>query len=258
MRILPKVSAYCATYGRVHLLEEAVYSFLIQDYQGPKELIILNDFPKQQIYFDHPEVKVYNLKEKINILGKKFNETVKYCTGEIIFPWEDDDVYLPHKLRTTVNKLLTSNKKIFHAQQAFYELSKGNIIKAVNYFGHDLTYHVNMAMYKTVFDNVSGYYIADGVDLDITSMDRFFQSQNYQSERLNDNEIFYIYRLNSTNSYHGTWLGHEPEGQSKECEKYINSIMHSIPTGDYYLNPHWDFDYDKICKKLFENNLTAN
>ena len=40
----PKVSCYCATYGRVSLLEESVHSFLIQDYDGEKELIILNDF----------------------------------------------------------------------------------------------------------------------------------------------------------------------------------------------------------------------
>ncbi|MEZ4657920.1 MAG: glycosyltransferase family A protein [Caldilineaceae bacterium] len=49
------VSCICLTYGRPAVLEEAIYSFLQQDYQGPKELIVLNDYVDQTLYFDHPE-----------------------------------------------------------------------------------------------------------------------------------------------------------------------------------------------------------
>lgn len=250
MRILPKVSAYCATYGRVHLLEEAIYSFLMQDYKGEKELIILNDFPKQRLFFDHPEVKVYNYKKKVATLGKKFNETVKFCTGDILFPWEDDDVYLPNKISLSVDKMLTNDKKIFHTKKAFYELSSGKIINAFDYFRGDLLYHVNMCIYKDVFDELGGYQEYDGVDLDVISMQRFFDSQKYISENIDKKEIFYIYRLDSTKSYHGTWLGHSAEGQSKEAERYINNLEDSIPIGDYYLNPHWKYDYKKACESI--------
>ena len=37
---LPKVSCICPTFARVYLLEEAIESFLRQDYKGEKELII--------------------------------------------------------------------------------------------------------------------------------------------------------------------------------------------------------------------------
>jgi glycosyltransferase involved in cell wall biosynthesis len=130
----PKVSCYCATYGRVNLLEESLQSFLIQDYQGEKELIILNDFPDQTIYFNHPQVKIYNHKKKESLLGKKFNDCVKYCTGEILFPWEDDDIYLSNKISFSVNKMISNNKRIFHTNNAFYELSFKNIINAFDYF----------------------------------------------------------------------------------------------------------------------------
>jgi glycosyltransferase involved in cell wall biosynthesis len=40
---LPLISAKCITYGRVNTLEEALHSFLQQDYPGKKELIIVND-----------------------------------------------------------------------------------------------------------------------------------------------------------------------------------------------------------------------
>lgn len=250
MRNLPKVSAYCATYGRVHLLEEVIYSFLNQDYKGQKELIILNDFPKQTLFLDNPEVKIYNLKEKINPLGKKFNETVKLCTGEILFPWEDDDVYLPNKISLSVEKMLSKKNKIFHTKKAFYEVSKGKIVNAFDYFKTDLLYHVNMAIHKDVFYSLNGYEENDRIDLDLSSMSKFFNSQQYKSENIDNKEIFYIYRLDSTKSYHGTWLSHSIDGMSKGAEDYIKKIEEKIPLGDYYLNPHWECDYKNICESI--------
>ena len=44
MERTPAVSCICPTYGRPELLEEAIYCFLLQDYPGPKELIVLNDY----------------------------------------------------------------------------------------------------------------------------------------------------------------------------------------------------------------------
>ena len=63
MSSLPSISAKCITYGRTHFLEESIYSFLIQNYAGPKEMIIINDYPLQTLVFDHPEVKIINVQE---------------------------------------------------------------------------------------------------------------------------------------------------------------------------------------------------
>jgi len=35
------------TYGRVEFLEESLHSFLLQDYPGEKELVIVNDYPTE-------------------------------------------------------------------------------------------------------------------------------------------------------------------------------------------------------------------
>ena len=61
--MLPKVSCLCPTYGRPQCLEEAIFSFLTQDYQGEKELVILNDLADQTLIFDHPDVKIINVKK---------------------------------------------------------------------------------------------------------------------------------------------------------------------------------------------------
>jgi hypothetical protein len=58
METRPAVSCFCLTYGRPRLLEEAIHSFLRQDYAGPKEMIVLNDYADQVLELDHPEVQV--------------------------------------------------------------------------------------------------------------------------------------------------------------------------------------------------------
>jgi hypothetical protein len=40
----PGISCYCSTFGRpVNLVENSIQCFLDQDYDGPKELVILTD-----------------------------------------------------------------------------------------------------------------------------------------------------------------------------------------------------------------------
>jgi glycosyltransferase involved in cell wall biosynthesis len=101
------------TYGRVEMLEESLYSFLHQDYKGPKELIIVNDYPLQKLVFDHPEVTIVNLDETFSTIGDKENYATKLCKGEIICQWDDDDIALPNHLQN-VAKYFTDDINILH------------------------------------------------------------------------------------------------------------------------------------------------
>lgn len=245
---LPKISAYCATYGRPKVLEEAVESFLRQDYEGQKELIILNDFEKHKLYYDHPEIKIYNLDQKIYPLGKKFNETVKLCSGEILFTWEDDDIYLPNRVSLTIKKMFESNKKIFHTKQGYVEDGEKNILNSIEYWKTSVLFHSNMAIYKDLFEEAGGYNENDEIDLDFKSMQKFFELENYQSEKISQNEIFYIYRI-KTGSYHATCLSYEDKSNlSNLAEQYVaenNQIF-----GEYKLNPYWRYNYCASVEKV--------
>src|SRR5205807_6800276 len=85
------VSCLCLTYGRGRLLEEAIESFLRQDWPGPKELIVLNDHPDQELVIDHPEILV-NLPRRLRTLGEKRNKTLHaWCIAEGV--WEDRPSY---------------------------------------------------------------------------------------------------------------------------------------------------------------------
>src|SRR5215203_4271785 len=75
----PLVSCICATYNRPpshqHLIEEAIESFLRQDYPN-KELIIVNDAAGQELVCDAPGVRTFNVSERFPNLGEKYNYAV--------------------------------------------------------------------------------------------------------------------------------------------------------------------------------------
>jgi len=106
---LPFVSAICPTFGRFpnssHLLNEAVGSFIWQNYEGPKELVILNDNENQTLTTNITNIRIINITSKIKTLGEKYNLMLELVRGSIIFPWEDDDISLPNRIKQGVDKL---------------------------------------------------------------------------------------------------------------------------------------------------------
>jgi hypothetical protein len=97
----PSMSVLVPTYGRVRLLEEVLQSFLMQDYAGHAELVILNDVAQQELVCDQVwasrSVRIINLPAKMN-LGVKRNALIAEASHEMVQFWDDDDIYLPHRL----------------------------------------------------------------------------------------------------------------------------------------------------------------
>jgi uncharacterized protein DUF6065/glycosyl transferase family 2 len=118
---LPAVSCICPTYGRPALLEKAIESFLRQDYAGPKELLVLNDCPEQQLVLaaEHPEVRIVNLPARFRTLGEKLNAGIGLARYDLLFPWLDDDISLPHRLSFSLARLDPA-RGFFKARTAFY------------------------------------------------------------------------------------------------------------------------------------------
>lgn len=233
----PKVSCYCATYGRPHVLEEALESFLRQNYTGDKELIILNDFKENTLSYDHPQVKIYNVKEHIMPLGKKFNETVKLCSGDILMPWEDDDIYLPNRISYTVDHM---ENGFFHVGFAYLDLPGNKLQLSGNHF------HCNMAVEKSLWDKVGGYSEIDNCTLDVELMARLKKEANFKIPNFDFKDIFYIYRWGTTGSYHASgWGSSDGVSVSNNVKKMMSS---NDIVGDYYLQPFWKYDYEAVAR----------
>jgi glycosyltransferase involved in cell wall biosynthesis len=237
------VSCYCPTYGRVHCLEESVECFLRQDYKGPKELVILNDYEHQNIFFDHPEVKVFNLPYRIEPLGAKFNSTIALCSGDVLMCWEDDDIYLPNRISYTLEHMQDG---VFHTGNAFYESQAETVTEATNIF------HATHAFTKELFDAIGGYPVKDQCSIDVELMYRISAKLGRAySVPVDLADRFYIYRWGTIGSYHGSGWGPSNVNVSKSVEDIVEGqrATAKIPSGNVILKPKWSYDYIKAVKR---------
>lgn len=104
---LPFVSFLVPTHGRYpkygYLLEELVYWFSVQTYpREHRELVLLNDAPNQKLVCHVPGVVVINAGKRAPSLGYKRNLLQDAARGDIILPWDDDDISLPTRATRAV------------------------------------------------------------------------------------------------------------------------------------------------------------
>lgn len=97
-----KALAVCATYGRIPYLGRMLASFLSQTYKD-KHLLVINDDKNIELYCDIPGVTVINCNTRM-LLRDKRNMGAVFGTYDVIFPWDDDDVYLPDRLSNHMMK----------------------------------------------------------------------------------------------------------------------------------------------------------
>jgi hypothetical protein len=197
MNDLPGISCYCATYGRsASTIENSIQCFLDQDWLGKKELIILNDCKYQKFIYNHPEIKIINIDERIPILGKKFNETVKLCSYEYIATWEDDDSFLRNRLTYSFNNLKT--KLVFHTYDGFIEKKYKELKISTGYF------HSTHLIYRDLFQDIGMYNESDTRGIDIKLMHKIrTKIPGYSTKITDKSQIFYIYNW-LFDSYHAS------------------------------------------------------
>tara|TARA_Y100000310_G_scaffold345515_1_gene465851 strand:+ start:1622 stop:2407 length:786 start_codon:yes stop_codon:yes gene_type:complete len=246
MNNLPPVSCMCLTYARPHVLEETLECFLKQDYKGEKELIILNDFDQQRLTFSHSQVKIINTGKRFKSVGEKRNAAAALASHDILFVWDDDDLYLPHRLSYTVNKMLEHKRyKHFFKPARAFTLNDGELGGPVGNL-----FHSGSAWTRTFFDEVNGYpHMGSGQDWAIEL--RFESCEKYQKKNYNSiplNEIFYIYRWAGTGTFHLSGFGKDKPNEktgNQKVQEYIKKKMEKdeIKIGEVKLNPHWKQDY---------------
>jgi len=147
------VTAIMPTYNRVgtdkHLIEEALYWFTRQEYEGQLKLIILNDAARfgQTIRCDVKGVTVVNSFQRFPTLGAKYNALVALCNTDIILPWEDDDISLPWRVQQSV--LALQGYDYWNPKAAYFQVGKDGPLSLCS--PHSV--HHNTSGYKrSVFD----------------------------------------------------------------------------------------------------------
>jgi glycosyltransferase involved in cell wall biosynthesis len=222
------ISCQCITYGRPELLEEAIESFLRQDYEGEKELVILNDHSEQELVYDHPEVIIVNITRRFNTVGEKRNACVSLCKGDVIFPWDDDDISLPWRISLSLDR--KSDKRYFKNERAWLWQNGEIRPEPQNYL-----YHAMGCWDNSLFQEVGGYpHIQSGEDCAIE--ERFDKTGERKVTQLPNEEVYYIYKFGGTGHVHLSAFGWNKGWEEIGKEKVKKS-------GLIELKPNWKQDY---------------
>jgi len=249
----PPVSCVCPTFGRVNLLEEALHSFLIQDYKGKKQLIILNDFNQQRLHFKHPEVKIINLPKRVRHLGTKRNMTVDYSDYDFIANWDSDDIYLPHSLSTRVKHMTKDYSKFIYSL----------VIEGNNAMRFHKALFPGQAIYtRKIFDLVGGY-----PDINICEDIEFEKSIPEENKEYHDlkNESHYIYKwhtLPKGDNMHFSVIAAKATDDLflKTSYDFLDQCIKkgTEPVGNIRLEPKWNENYSEITNSFLKtksNNI---
>lgn len=251
----PQVSCICPTYGRVDLLEEAIYSFIKQDYRGSKELVILNDFEQQTLVFDHPEVRIINFPKRLRTLGEKYKAAVGLCSHDLIFVWHDDDIYLPHRLSYVVKQIYGNNTRPDFNLKKHKSFFRSDKVLVWN--GHHLSgpalgrFHGGSSWTHALFASVRGYaHINYGYDEELeTQFEK--DSQDTIIKDIAPQDIYHIYRQGGNNSYHLSDFASDKAGNEydKVAAFVQNQAEHGqIKLGHIKLEPRWQIDYTNLVR----------
>lgn len=234
---LPGISCFCSTYGRPrYLIENSIKCFLDQDYRGPKELVILNDFSDQELIYNHPEVRIFNSLYRIKPLGRKFNENVALCRYPLIAVWEDDDFFLRHRLSFSLSRMKNG---IYHSHDAFFERNLREIELSRNY------YHSQHLFSRALFDRVGGYDESDQCSIDLSIMNRFRgEVGDYSQPIENVEDRFYVYVWSAAGSFHGSGMGITNDAISDSAALMVAKQVAEgqVETGRLRLEPRLRYD----------------
>lgn len=234
------VSCLCLTYGRPELLEEAIESFKRQQWKGPKELIVVNDHPDQEMLYPDNEIVIINLKRRLRTLGEKRNLSVALAKYDYLLIWDDDDIHLPWRIEEAMRTL--PKDQFFKCPQIWLAIS-GELEDEPR--RSDFVYHGAAAYSRYIFEQVGGYgCINGGEDQDFESRIRSHpQVKKYwKVTTLPIARLYLIYR-----KYHGHY---NASGVGS-----LSEISPEVRKGKYWLQPHWKKDYCCEVKGQIERCL---
>ncbi len=247
---LPSVSIHCLTYGRPWQLEEAIESFIRQDYSGKKEMVILNDLQEQELFFDHPDVKIINTKSIYQTIGDARNALVNKQNADIIITLDDDDILLPNYISTCV-QLLGNLDWVFPQYRLILYRHTGEMIRSKE-GGARITFR------KSAWQKVKGFSsINFGEDWDfVYKLKGATKGVLISTDDIQN--IGYIDCMYENGTYHISRIQDEQYKSRLETKKDLilrDIELKRLPSGIIQLFPAWKQNYQEITN-MFKKNQT--
>lgn len=118
------ISVLTLTYKRHHLLEEAIESFLLQNYIGATEMVIINDNPEVDYVFDDPMIRIINCKTRFPSIAAKIEWGYKQCKYPWVYRLDDDDLLTPWALDHAAKDILNNRDFDIYRSKGMYFFSE--------------------------------------------------------------------------------------------------------------------------------------
>lgn len=238
----PLVTYACPTFGRAarqpHLMNELVYWFTQTTYQNC-ELVILNDCAGQTLVCDVPGVRVVNTASRIPSLGDKMNELVALAEGEIVIPWEDDDVSLPWRAAQAV-RMLAGEWEYWNPRAYWSHTTADKYFRADGKgYGHNASAYRRRAFLNRYEPHSKGH--------DSAAESWAQKNLNCNPQKITDyGEASYVYRWGVSDLHLSAFWG------SRDLDElYLNNDPG--PPGVYRIEPRMRFDYPAARERALQS-----
>jgi glycosyltransferase involved in cell wall biosynthesis len=243
---LPSVACICMTYGRTACLEEAIQFFLAQDYEGPKELVVVNDLAEQELVFEHPEVRVYNHRTRFENLGKKRDYAIRRSRGEVILTWDDDDGYLPSHIRACVR--LLGDHDYVKPDKCLVWVGASTIERIAGSFLAQIVFT------RGLYERAGGYAGRSyGEDSDLSARMLAIPGVKARFASIADEDVTFLFRW-ANGEYHLSGYGSDGQGQAGYAK--VAADVHGqvragrVRSGAVRLSPSFRHDYAEMVRSF--------
>ena len=235
------ISVLMPTFCRTNLLNEALQCYLDQDFAGDSELIILNDDGAQTLVFDHPRVRIINETVRRPI-GEKRNLLLSLAKYPWVTFWDDDDIFLKHRLSICYNEIRSKRCRLVREQRQ-WNLKDGLIIGDAYPFGPTL-------VQKSAIEQVGGFP-NDERNADKVLFKKLIQAGFFLHEPVINYMPSTIHRFNISGYSHVTDFNED--FHNNNIIQAIRRITLGIePEGIVNLNPGLKADYQKMCEEEYK------
>jgi Glycosyltransferases involved in cell wall biogenesis len=229
------ISVVTMTYQRHHILEEAIESFLRQDFSGESEMLVLNDSPKVEYVFEHPKVRIFNMKERLPSEGHKLKFGFSECKYDHIYRLDDDDLLAPWALKNTWDDIINHPDYEIYRSDGHYLFENNKFLRLSGCVNNGNVY-------------TKKYLSRIEIPLNSTNED-YILTYNYNAKIYESNreQKTMLYRW-GMNTYHLSGMGSiSDEAKWEWTDRIIEEK--GVEEGIIELHPHFDEDYYQQISK---------
>jgi glycosyltransferase involved in cell wall biosynthesis len=225
------ISILTLTYQRHNLLEEAIQSFLLQNHEK-SEMVIVNDSPDNFYTYDHPQIKIFNLKERFSSVSQKLKWGFEQCSFDFIYRLDDDDLLGPNGLQITEDFINKNPGFEIYRPKSHYFFIHNKFDKIGGNVNNGNVYT------KSYINRIKFPDKSFGEDFDIT-----FKNNAKIYEDSGKPTMIYRWGMST---YHVSGLG---DVTTKEMYERVDSITKNNK-GNFTLNPHFSSDYYRMINYI--------